>query len=86
MTPLAPVSPLTPAQVRRAIVAPVIGNGFEWFDFLAYPYFAKTIARVFFLAGNSFVSLSRSWRRPAAWHNKPRSPAIQAVDDAPRGR
>ncbi|HXZ07897.1 MAG TPA: MFS transporter [Paraburkholderia sp.] len=58
MTTMAPVSPLTPSQIRRAIVASVIGNGLEWFDFLAYAYFAKTIARVFFPADNSFVSLT----------------------------
>ena len=58
MTTLPPINPLTPQQIQRAIVASVIGNGLEWFDFLAYAYFAKTIARVFFPAGNSFVSLS----------------------------
>ena len=34
--------------VRRAVLASVIGNGLEWFDFLSYAYFATTISRVFF--------------------------------------
>jgi MFS transporter, MHS family, proline/betaine transporter len=48
---------VSPAMVRRAIVASVLGNGLEWFDFLIYGYFSKIIAQVFFPAGNSFVSL-----------------------------
>jgi MFS transporter, MHS family, proline/betaine transporter len=54
----APPRPLTHAQVRRAVLASVIGNGLEWFDFLIYGYFAKTIAHVFFPVGNSFWSLT----------------------------
>jgi MFS transporter, MHS family, proline/betaine transporter len=48
---------LSPAMVRKAILASVIGNGLEWFDFLIYGYFAKIIAQVFFPGGSSFVSL-----------------------------
>lgn len=40
------------AEVRpsphRAIVATVIGNGLEWFDFTVYSYFAVILAKVFF--------------------------------------
>ncbi|MCY0389670.1 MFS transporter [Robbsia sp. Bb-Pol-6] len=46
------------AQVRRAVIASVIGNGLEWFDFLIYAYFAKIIAHVFFPLGNPFLSTS----------------------------
>lgn len=49
---------LTPRQVRRAIIASVVGNGLEWFDFLAYGYFAKTIAKVFFPTDSSYLSIS----------------------------
>ncbi len=49
---------LTPRQLRRAIAALVIGNGLEWFDFMAYAYFAKTIAEVFFPVGNDFISIA----------------------------
>jgi MHS family proline/betaine transporter-like MFS transporter len=45
-------------QVRPALVASVIGNGFEWFDFMAYVYFSKIIAQVFFSVGSSVVSMS----------------------------
>ncbi|KKB62314.1 major facilitator transporter [Robbsia andropogonis] len=51
-------SMLTRRQIQRAIVTSVIGNGLEWFDFLAYGYFAKTIANVFFPSANGFVSLA----------------------------
>jgi MHS family proline/betaine transporter-like MFS transporter len=44
-------------MVRRAILASMLGSGLEWFDFLAYAYFSKTIAQVFFPGANSFVSL-----------------------------
>jgi len=29
-------------------VATVLGNGFEWFDFMVYGFFAITIAKLFF--------------------------------------
>lgn len=48
---------LSRSMVRRAIVASVLGNGLEWFDFLIYGYFAKIIAQVFFPAGSGFVSI-----------------------------
>jgi MFS transporter, MHS family, proline/betaine transporter len=48
---------LSPAMVRRAIFASVLGNGLEWFDFLIYAYFSKIIAQVFFPGGNGLVSL-----------------------------
>lgn len=42
---------------RRAIVATVIGNGLEWFDFTVYSFFAVIIARLFFPTGNDLSSL-----------------------------
>jgi len=48
---------LSPAMVRRAIFASVLGNGLEWFDFLIYGYFSKIIAQVFFPADTGFLSL-----------------------------
>jgi MFS family permease len=48
---------LTPSMVRRAIFASVLGNGLEWFDFLIYAYFSKTIAQVFFPAESGFLSI-----------------------------
>src|SRR5260370_3871037 len=33
---------------RRVVLASVLGNGLEWFDFVSYCYFASIIAKVFF--------------------------------------
>src|SRR5271163_283979 len=33
---------------RRVILASILGNGLEWFDFVSYGYFASIIAKVFF--------------------------------------
>ena len=41
---------------RRVVLASVLGNGLEWFDFVAYGYFASIIAKVFFPA-DSHLSL-----------------------------
>jgi len=56
--PVSMPAPLSRAQVRRAVLASVIGNGLEWFDFLIYGYFARTIAQVFFPVGNGVLSLT----------------------------
>jgi MFS family permease len=37
---------------RRVVLASILGNGLEWFDFVSYGYFASIIAKVFFPAGN----------------------------------
>jgi MHS family proline/betaine transporter-like MFS transporter len=44
-------------SMHRMIVAAMIGNVLEWFDFVVYGFFAVTIAEVFFPAGNAYVSL-----------------------------
>jgi MFS transporter, MHS family, proline/betaine transporter len=44
-------------QRRRAIVATVLGNGLEWFDFTVYSFFAVIIAKLFFPTGNELTSL-----------------------------
>jgi MHS family proline/betaine transporter-like MFS transporter len=46
-----------PASMHRMIVAAMIGNVLEWFDFVVYGFFAVTIAEVFFPADNPAVSL-----------------------------
>ncbi|CAJ0721330.1 Proline/betaine transporter [Ralstonia edaphis] len=51
------VAPVGTSQRRRAIVATVIGNGLEWFDFTAYSFFAVIIAKLFFPTGNELSSL-----------------------------
>ena len=45
------------SQRRRAIIATVIGNGLEWFDFTVYSFFAVIIAKLFFPTGNELSSL-----------------------------
>lgn len=45
------------AARRRAVLAVIIGNGFEWFDFISYSFFAIIIAKLFFPVGDPNVSL-----------------------------
>lgn len=33
----------------------VIGNGFEWFDFIVYSFFVVIIVKLFFLIGNELM-------------------------------
>lgn len=42
---------------KKAVIATIIGNGFEWFDFTCYSFFAIIIATVFFPTGNDLNSL-----------------------------
>jgi MFS family permease len=42
--------------LRKVVIASVIGNGLEWFDFVSYGYFATMISRAFFPA-DSFLSI-----------------------------
>jgi MFS transporter, MHS family, proline/betaine transporter len=52
---------LAPSPVRsqrwRAVAAASIGNALEWFDFVVYGFFAVTMAKLFFPAGNETISL-----------------------------
>src|SRR5271168_1814192 len=40
-------------MLRKVVIASIIGNGLEWFDFVSYGYFATIIAHVFFPAGGT---------------------------------
>jgi len=42
--------------MRRAVASSVIGNAFEWFDFLIYGFFLTFITRAFFPAEDPFVA------------------------------
>ena len=44
-------------HARRAILAAVIGNVLEWYDFAVYAYMATIIAKQFFPAGDEITSL-----------------------------
>ncbi len=48
---------LSPAELRRVVAGSVIGNGLEWFDFLVYAFFARTIGEHFFPAATATASL-----------------------------
>ena len=47
----------SPALSRKAVVAVVIGNWLEFYDFLAFTFFAVMIGRAFFPGGSEFASL-----------------------------
>ncbi|WP_250475410.1 MFS transporter [Caballeronia sp. GAFFF1] len=47
----------TPAMVRKVVIASVLGNAFEWFDFAIYGLFAVMIAKLYFPSGDEFASL-----------------------------
>ncbi|MFJ3058917.1 MFS transporter [Herbaspirillum sp. NPDC087042] len=50
-------APMSAARMRRLIIASSIGNALEWFDFVAYGFFAVTISKLFFPTGDDTVSL-----------------------------
>jgi len=45
------------ARSREAVLAGVIGNTLEWFDFAVYGYFATTISKLFFPSSDPIASL-----------------------------
>lgn len=47
----------TPAISSRSIIAVVIGNWFEFYDFIVYTFFAVMIAEAFFPGTDSFLKL-----------------------------
>jgi MHS family proline/betaine transporter-like MFS transporter len=47
----------TPKAVRRGIIAGVVGNMLEWYDFALFGFFAQQIGAHFFPSGNPTVSL-----------------------------
>ncbi|MBV7484676.1 MFS transporter [Bordetella sp. BOR01] len=49
--------PVSPAMRRRVVIASVLGNAFEWFDFAIYGMFAAIISRLYFPAESAGVSL-----------------------------
>lgn len=42
---------------EKPVIAAIIGNTLEWYDFAVYGFFALTLAKLFFPAGNATVSL-----------------------------
>ena len=87
-------------RVWRAVVAASIGNALEWFDLVVYGFFAVTISKLFFPAGNDTVSLLLTlgtfgvsfFMRPlgaivlGAYADRAGRKAAHAVDPADDGR
>src|SRR6266540_3824760 len=47
----------TPRAIRRGVIAGVVGNMLEWFDFALFGFFARQIGTHFFPAGDPTASL-----------------------------
>jgi MHS family proline/betaine transporter-like MFS transporter len=58
MTVSAPAIPAkTAGFFTRPVLAGVVGNAMEWYDFMVYGYFASTIGRLFFPSDDPFASM-----------------------------
>ena len=57
MSTLAPAIGQTASHLRTAILAGVIGNVLEWYDFAVYGYFVPVISQLFFPNQTPLVSL-----------------------------
>jgi len=42
---------------REAVIAGVIGNTLEWYDFAVYGYFVSTISKLFFPSSDALASM-----------------------------
>ncbi len=59
--PVASGPPISdPAGRRRGVIAAVIGNTLEFYDFTTYAFFAVTIGRTFFPSNDAWISLLAS--------------------------
>ena len=56
----------TPTTVRRGVIAGVVGNILEWYDFALFGFFAKQIGAHFFPADNPTASLLAAYGTFAA--------------------
>jgi MHS family proline/betaine transporter-like MFS transporter len=56
----------TPRAVRRGVIAGVVGNILEWYDFALFGFFAPQIGAHFFPAGNPTASLLAAYGTFAA--------------------
>ena len=53
-------APVQAALVKRHVLAAVMGNALEFYDFITYAFFAIQIGHAFFPSGNAFSSLMLS--------------------------
>ncbi len=56
----------TPGTVRRGVIAGVVGNMLEWYDFALFGFFAKQIGAHFFPASNPTASMLAAYGTFAA--------------------
>lgn len=56
MSDTRPSAPAGARATARAVLASVIGNAFEWFDFLIFGFFASLIANAYFPVHEAFVA------------------------------
>src|SRR5688572_20467941 len=56
----------TPSTVRRGVIAGVVGNMLEWYDFVLFGFFAAEIGEHFFPASNPTASLLAAYGTFAA--------------------
>src|SRR4026208_1501980 len=56
----------TPSTVRRGVIAGVVGNMLEWYDFVLFGFFAAEIGAHFFPASNPTASLLAAYGTFAA--------------------
>jgi len=57
MTTTPAVTKSAPARSRDAVIAGVIGNTLEWYDFAVYGYFVSTISKLFFPSSDPIASM-----------------------------
>lgn len=67
---------------RRIMVAGLVGNAMEWYDFAVYGYFATVIGRQFFPSDNPAVSLIAAFGAFAAGFLVSRSAASCSAGSA----
>lgn len=58
---------LNQREIRRAVLASIIGNGLEWFDFIVIGAFLRYIAVAYFPAGSPAVSVLKTLGAFAVW-------------------
>jgi MFS transporter, MHS family, proline/betaine transporter len=57
MTTAAAIDAAPAARSRQAVLAGVIGNTLEWFDFAVYGYFVTTLSKLFFPSSDPIASI-----------------------------
>lgn len=58
--PAQPLREVSPNEIRRVVIASVVGSFVEWFEFSVYGYLASILGRVFFPSSSPSVQLIAS--------------------------